>query len=495
MIACKKLFLFLGSLVGIGLFIGNASTVRAVDYYTPTMDINGNEIYDGDTQMVFDDELPAGVTFDPASYTVTLTNVNTTVLSDTAFIESNSYGGGQTYDLHIKLVGSNTITCEENPDGEYHEEIFHNNGNMIFEGTGSLTIKNNISGMVDLHDSDRRDLTIKDCTINCSNGSVEGYDIFDLNNMTLENCVLTTDYDNTREGDVAYIEGRLIMNNATWKLNTSGVEGTYNKTSISPRNNAEFHNSTCIVTGDHFWGFDMLSGDVIFDNSTFLGKGEFWGINGGESLTYYNFVTKHQCFDSYGNKIICSGKYSAIDLHPYFDITPYTGSDQSGNNSNGKSGNGTSGNPVPTTPVWFNNVGSTVKTGTGNYTITSYSEVEYKTPVSKNSSKITIPDTVTISGHKYNVTTIAKNAFKSNKKLKTLVIGKNIKKIGVKAFYNCKALKKITIKTSKLTLKSIGKNAFKGTAKKATVKVPKKKLKLYKKILKKRGLSKKAKIK
>ena len=159
------------------------------------------------------------------------------------------------------------------------------------------------------------------------------------------------------------------------------------------------------------------------------------------------------------------------------------------------SGSGSSGNPVPSIPVWFNNVGSAIKNSTGSYTVKSYTEAEYKAPASAKASKVAIPDTITIAGHKLNVTSIAKNAFRGNKSLKTLVIGKNIERIGKNAFFNCKKLKKIKINTSQLTLKKIGKNAFKGTAKKASVKVPKKKLKLYKKILKKKGLSKIAKIK
>ena len=149
-----------------------------------------------------------------------------------------------------------------------------------------------------------------------------------------------------------------------------------------------------------------------------------------------------------------------------------------------------SDNPVPSIPV-----GSTVKKDTGSYTVKSYTEAEYKAPASSKASTVKIPDTITIEGHKLKVTSIAKNAFKGNKYLKTLVIGKNIKQIGKSAFYNCKKLKKITIKTSQLTLNKIGKNAFKGTTKNVSVKVPKKQLKLYKTILKKKGLSKKAKIK
>ena len=121
--------------------------------------------------------------------------------------------------------------------------------------------------------------------------------------------------------------------------------------------------------------------------------------------------------------------------------------------------------------------------------------VTYVAPVNKKQSKVTIPSTVLIDGVKYKVTAIEKNAFKNNKKIKTVIIGKNVKSIGAKAFYGCKNLKNITIKTTKLTTKTVGSKAFKGTPKSATVKVPKKSLKTYKKFLVKKGIHKKAKIK
>ena len=144
--------------------------------------------------------------------------------------------------------------------------------------------------------------------------------------------------------------------------------------------------------------------------------------------------------------------------------------------------------------------------------------VEYDGPLDTSITSLTIPDTVWIEGRTYKVTAIADEAFWWCKHLKTVTMGKNIekigavafkncsqltkvtigagvKKIGKMAFYKCKKLKTIIIKSKKLTAKSIGSNAFKGTHAKAVVKVPKKKLKLYKSILKKRGVSKKAKIK
>ncbi len=98
-----------------------------------------------------------------------------------------------------------------------------------------------------------------------------------------------------------------------------------------------------------------------------------------------------------------------------------------------------------------------------------------------------------------NVTTIGKNAFYNCIALKKIVIPKTVIKIGNKAFYGCKKLLNITIKTTKLTTKNVGSKAFtkagSSNYKKMVVKVPKSKLKAYKKTLKKRGVNSKAKIK
>ncbi len=121
--------------------------------------------------------------------------------------------------------------------------------------------------------------------------------------------------------------------------------------------------------------------------------------------------------------------------------------------------------------------------------------VEVLKAKNKQITSVEVPDAVTINGVTYKVTSIAKNAFSGCAKLRSVVIGKNVKSIGAKAFYKCKKLKNITIKTTKLKAKTVGKQAFKGTPKKINLKVPKKKMKLYKKILKAKGISKKAKYK
>lgn len=144
--------------------------------------------------------------------------------------------------------------------------------------------------------------------------------------------------------------------------------------------------------------------------------------------------------------------------------------------------------------------------------------VAFAGPANKKIKSVKIPDTVTIGGVTYKVTSIQPKAFSRCYGLNRVTIGKNVTTIGEKAFYKCTKLKAITIppkvikigksafegckklktikiKTTKLTSKKVGSKAFKGTPAKAKVTVPKKSWKSYKKFLYKKGLSKKATIK
>ena len=179
---------------------------------------------------------------------------------------------------------------------------------------------------------------------------------------------------------------------------------------------------------------------------------------------------------------------------------------------------------IPATGSSAPKVGTKLKDAAGKavYKVTSANKtnltVEYTAPVNNKSKSITIPAIIKVNGITYKVTSIAKNAFKNNKKLTKVTIGKNVttigdmafykctaltkitipskvNKIGKQAFYGCKKLKSITIKSTKLTSKKVGKQAFKGINAKATIKVPKSKLKVYKKLLKSKGIGSKATIK
>lgn len=161
----------------------------------------------------------------------------------------------------------------------------------------------------------------------------------------------------------------------------------------------------------------------------------------------------------------------------------------------------------------------------------SSKSVQYYSLSKKSATTVTVPATVSFNGVEYKVTSVRKNAFKNCKKLKKVTVGKNVTTIGSNAFYGCKklttvtfkgvsvktigasafrnctSLKKITIpkgvttigqnafrnckKLNKITIKSttlkkIGSKAFTNINKKAKFIVPKKKLKAYKKLLKKK---------
>lgn len=107
---------------------------------------------------------------------------------------------------------------------------------------------------------------------------------------------------------------------------------------------------------------------------------------------------------------------------------------------------------------------------------------------------ITIPETISVEGVTYKVTEIASQAFAGNKKITRAVIGTNVESIGKKAFYNCKKLHKIVIKSKKLKASRIGKNAFAKLNAKAVITVPADKMQSYKKWLKKKGITGKQKI-
>ena len=116
-------------------------------------------------------------------------------------------------------------------------------------------------------------------------------------------------------------------------------------------------------------------------------------------------------------------------------------------------------------------------------------KVRYEGFSNKYFSSVSIPDIVEINGEEYKVTQIANNALKNVTKVKNLVIGKNVTFIGKNAFYGCKNLKNVVIKTKGLTRTSVKANAFKNIHSSASITVPDTNINLYKTILKKAGIN------
>ena len=130
-----------------------------------------------------------------------------------------------------------------------------------------------------------------------------------------------------------------------------------------------------------------------------------------------------------------------------------------------------------------------------NYRVIKKNKEVAFTGMTRKTVKVLIPDKVRYKGVTYKITSISANALKGNKKVKRIVIGANVNKIGRQAFFKCKKLKTLIIKSKKLKAGKVGAKAFKGTPAKMTVKVPKKVKKVYKKWLIRKGVNKKAVIK
>ena len=139
---------------------------------------------------------------------------------------------------------------------------------------------------------------------------------------------------------------------------------------------------------------------------------------------------------------------------------------------------------VTTKKLAYPKVGTTYLVSGSTYKVTKAGAevMVYKT--SKVARSVTIPATIKAKGITYKVTAIGTKAFNGNKKLKKVTIGANIKKISNNAFFKCKSLKMVTIKSVLLTKKTANKKAFKGVNKKMVIKVPKKMKKAYVKIFK-----------
>ena len=111
---------------------------------------------------------------------------------------------------------------------------------------------------------------------------------------------------------------------------------------------------------------------------------------------------------------------------------------------------------------------------------------------SKKKAKVVIPSAVKKNGVTVYVTAIGNNAFKNRKKVKTVVIGKNVQRIGKKAFAGCRNLRKITVKSRMVRM--VGKKAFQSISGRAVIKVPKQSLKRYQKLFRNKGQRRTVKI-
>lgn len=123
-----------------------------------------------------------------------------------------------------------------------------------------------------------------------------------------------------------------------------------------------------------------------------------------------------------------------------------------------------------------------------NSSTTGKPSVKFVGLVNANVSSVNIPETVVISGATYQVTAISANAVNGNKSITTLTINKNVASISAKAFYNCKKLKKIKLKTK--VIANINNKAFANINAKAKFYTYYSQMSRYKAMLKNAGVKK-----
>ena len=188
------------------------------------------------------------------------------------------------------------------------------------------------------------------------------------------------------------------------------------------------------------------------------------------------------------------------------DTTTSSSSKSSGNSSKNSyvSGSSSSSSSKSSSSSSSNSSSSSYDKGDVKTASKGASKAEYKkisktavryeaTDISDKATKAVVPATVKIGGKIYKVTSIAPKAFAGKKNLKSLTIGKNVKKIGAEAVSKCLKLKTITLNTNGLTKKNV-KNSLKGSSVN-TIKASDKKVDVYGKIFTKANAGKKANVK
>ncbi len=214
------------------------------------------------------------------------------------------------------------------------------------------------------------------------------------------------------------------------------------------------------------------------DNSGFTSKTECSGteITGLAAGTYYVRVKETGTHEA--------GTFATVKVPAYYDVnakvktipqpktdtkTDNPGADDPGNkNTDGNDPGNVTPNEVPA------DKGTTIMLSgddAADYVVTSEKgetpAVAFVKPNDGTGKKVVIPDTVTKDNVTYEVLKIADNAFKDDKTLETVVVGKNIKEIGNNAFVGCSNLKSVDLSKAKIEI--IGKNAFKGTKLKTVI--------------------------
>lgn len=316
------------------------------------------------------------------------------------------------------------------------------------------------------------------------------------------------------------------------------------KTLIAGCMNTIIPNTVTRIGEDAFWGCRNLSGITIPNSVKSIGEWAFGQCYGLTSITIPNSVTSiekmafYSCYSltsitipssvtSIGKDVFWDGNENLVIHTPAGSVAEAYAKE-----NNIKYDNNMPADNTPVTPPQNSteddaaessdikkpaSKGTTLQVTKNKCKVKVLSSsaknptVEYTAATDKKAKTVSVPSSVTVNGVTYKVTSVKASAFKKNKNITKVTLGKNVTSIGKNAFYNCTSLKtveikatgnvkigagafsgckklmRITIKSSKLKKSSVGKNVLKGTNKKLVIKVPKKQVKSYKAIFKNKG--------
>ena len=399
-------------------------------------------------------------------------------------------------------------TILENPSVIYGQTYNNHHHMQEFKGKyyifyHSTVLNNNLQRSSHQY----RNLHVDEITVDPDTDKIEGVATDDRGNKTVatyQGAEQVGNFDPYRNFD-----GSEKFINATTTSYSAGVKSTRDDDMVENSNNGSPMVLDCIDTGD--WtkleGVDLESGPLSFSSTLKSGtdKGAIEVFiddpTNASNMVASLDLEKTSGYQTLTTDIDASKANGVHDVYFVFRGSGYTvASWKFGTDAVVKPADPT---PVPqqTAPVQQQQPTQqqpVVTAPTENivggisYDINSDGTLTVKGPADKSVKSVNIPYSENINGRVYHVSTIADEAFSGCTDLLKVIIGKNVKKIGKKAFAGCSKLKNITVKSTKL--KSVGKQALKGTAAKLKIKVPKKKYKAYKKLFKGKGQSKKAKV-
>lgn len=379
----------------------------------------------------------AGASYDKKTNTLTLKNCNV------KYIDANEMGD----DFTIRLEGTNTVTMLTVWGYGY-------GGCVTFTGDGVL----NCNYLYLRAEKTSSTLTVNGkATVNLSTD--EDYTLFFIDNTYVKENVIHATFDKKielTENKYVKTETHPLMdgNNYRFKLLTKGKTTYY-----------EYENTY----------YDMDVSDLVT-------KYDLYQLSGETMTLLKSYATEKDITDDGYTYVPAESTYTHVCKDKSMTLTAESGN--SGNDTSTKAPAKGSVITASGAKYTVTKAGTSTKAGTAAFT-----------KPRSGASSVTIPASITVDGIRYNVTSVSANAFSGNKTVKKVTIGKNVKTIGKKAFYNCKNLTGIKINTTKLTKTGVKTNAFKGISSKCTVTVPASKASAYKTILQKAGLSTKATVK